>query len=92
MRCTAAEYGHCALRLSAYGAGGAVHSPRVGDYEFPYSGVRIVRMARMMAKTKKPPIPYDSMLELMEMIEAGRLAHNKGKRVYLEALRRRGRA
>lgn len=78
---------HGLFRASAYGAGGAVHSPRVDDYLFPYSAPKIVRMAKRMAQTKNPPIPYDSMLELMEMIEAARLAHNKGKRVYLKDLR-----
>lgn len=81
-------YHHCELFLaSAYGANGAMHAPRVGDYEYPYGGTRIVRLAKQMALTKKPPVDYDSMLELMEMIEAARLAHNKGKRVTLKSLR-----
>ena len=80
---------HCRHFASAYGAGGSIHSPGVGDYLFPYSGVRIVKMAKRMAQTKKPQIPYESMLELMEMIEAGRCAHNKGKRVYLEKFRKK---
>lgn len=82
------NYHHCELFLaSAYGAGGALHAPRVGDYEYPYGGVRIVKMAKRMARTKKPPIAYASMLELMEIVEAARLAHNKGKRVRLRELR-----
>ena len=82
----AANYQHCGFTVSAYGAGGSIRSPRVDDYLFPHGGIRIVRMAKRMAQTKKPPIPYESMLELMEMIEAARLAHNKGRRVYLEEL------
>ena len=78
---------HCGYIAAAYGAGGCIRSPRVDDYLFPEGGVRIVRMAKRMAQTRKPPIPYDSMLELMEMIEAARLAHNKGRRVYLKELR-----
>lgn len=84
---TAADYQHCAYCVSAYGAGRSIHGPRVDDYLFPHGGIRIVKMAKRMAETKKPPIPYDSMLELMEMIEAARLGHNKGRRVYLEEVR-----
>ena len=84
---TAASYEHCRYRVSAYGAKGSIHTPGVGDYLFPEGGMDIVRMAREMALTKKPPIPYDSILELMKMIEAARLAHNKGKRVYLKDVR-----
>ena len=84
---TAATSRHCGYFATAYGAGGFAQSPRVDDYLFPYSGVRIVRMAKRMARAKKPPIPYESMLELMEMIEAARLAHNKGKRIHLKDLR-----
>ena len=85
---TSSTYHHCELFLaSAYGADGSMHAPRVGDYEYPYSGVRIVKMAKRMAQTKKPPVDYASMLELMEMIEAARLAHNKGKRVALKRFR-----
>ena len=83
----ATNYNHCGYYVSAYGAGGSVHSPRVDDYQFPYAGMRIVTMAKSMAKTGKPPIPYESTLELMAMIEAARLAHNKGKRVYLKEVR-----
>ena len=81
------DYHHCAYGASAYGAGGSVYGPRVDDYTFLHGGIRIVRMAKRMAQTKKPPIPYDTILEVTEMIEAARLAHNKGKRVCLKDLR-----
>ena len=84
---TSANYHHTSFRASAYGPGGAVHTPRIDDYLFPEGGVRIVRMARRMARTRQPPIPYDSMLELMRMIEAARKAHNTGTRVYLDDFR-----
>ena len=83
----ASNYHHCANCISAYGAGGAIHSPPVDDYRFPYGGVRIVKMARDMARTKEPPIQYDSMLELMEIIEAARLSHRESRRVTLEEIR-----
>ena len=54
---------------------------------FIYAGVPIVRLAKQMALTRKPPIPYDSMLLVTRMIEAARLAHNKVKRVYIKDIR-----
>jgi hypothetical protein len=86
---TAVNYHHCAYQATAYGAGGAIHAPVVDDFLFLHSALPIVRMAKRMALTRKPPIPYASMLELMEMIEAGRLAHNRRKPVSLESLRSR---
>ena len=83
----AINYHHCGYYASAYGAGGSVHSPRVDDYLFLDGGIRIVRMAKRMVQTRKPPIPYESMLALMKMIEAARLAHNRGKRVLIAAVR-----
>ena len=76
---TAANYSHCGYHASAYGKGGSIHSPRIDDYQFPHAGVRIVRMAKTMVQTGRPPIPYGSMLELMETIEAARMGHNRGE-------------
>ena len=80
------DYPHAAFGVSAYGAGGAIHSPTVDDYLFPHGGIEIVKMARRMAQTRKPPIAYGGMLEPMRMIEALRLAHKTGERVYLKEL------
>ena len=81
------DYDHCVYWASAYGADGSALSPRVDDYRFVDGGVTIVKMAKRMAQTNKPPIPYEHILELTEIIEAARLAHNKGKRVYLKDVR-----
>ncbi len=86
--CTATNYHHCAYHVSAYGEGGAAHTPLVDDFLFPHSAPRIVRMAKRMAQTRTPPIPYASMLELMETIEAGRRAHHRGRRVTLAEIRK----
>ncbi len=86
-RMCSSTYHHCRYTVSAYGDKGTITSPGVDDYLFLESGVRIVRMAREMALTKKPPIPYASMLELMEMIEAARLSNRKARRVALKELR-----
>jgi len=87
LKLTAAKYAHCAYHVSAFGAGGAAHNPPVNDYAFIAAGPIVVRLAKQMALTGKPPIPYDSMLQTTRMIEAARLAHNKGRRVYLKNIR-----
>ena len=81
------NYARCACYASAYGARGVAHSLPIDDYAFIYAGVPIVRLAKQMAITRKPPIPYDSILLTTRMIEAARLAHNKGKRVYIKDVR-----
>ena len=83
-------YHHCELfgLVSAYGANGSAHAPRVGDYEYPLGGVSIVRMAKRLALTKKPVIDYDEMLEPTEIIEAARRSHKTGRRVALQSFRR----
>lgn len=83
----ASRYHHCANRITAYGAGGVIHSPKVDDYRFADGGLRIVRMAREMALTKRPPIDYGETLELMKIIEAARLAQKLGRRVTLQEVR-----
>jgi len=87
---TAATYHHCEVfgMVSAYGEGGAAHAPRIGDYEYPEGGYLIGRMAKRLALTRRPPIDYAEILEHMEIIEAARLAHNRGRRVSLRSVRR----
>ena len=83
-----AYYHHCTMgSVSAYGARGAIHARRVDDYIYPEAGVKIVRMAKKMALTRKNPIPHSSIMELMEMMEAGVRAVKAGKRIYLEDVR-----
>ena len=84
------NYSHCRYTAAAYGRGGAIHTPWIDDYLFLDAGLRIVKMARRMVRTWKPPIPYTSMLELMEIIEAARRSHNKGVTVALEDVRQNG--
>ena len=86
-RAYSSTYHHCGYTVSAYGASGATHSRRVDDYVFMDGGRRLAVLAKRMAQTRKPPVAYESLLELMEMIEAARLAHKTGKRVTLDAIR-----
>ena len=80
---TSSNYHHCGWTASAYGDGGAVHSPRVDDYMFMYGGIRLAKMAKYMALTRKTPITRKSMLELMRVVEAARLSHGTGQPVNL---------
>jgi len=81
-------YHHCEVFLpSAYGDEGSMHSPRVGDYEYPVAGRKIVALAKKMAVTKRPPIDYATMLEPLQIIEAARVAQRTGTRVTIEPIR-----
>lgn len=85
------DYHHCRYQAAVYGADGSAYSRRVDDFTFLNSGRIIVRAAKKMAQTRRPPVDYDDMLELIEIIEAARLAHNKGRPVYLDEVRKRRR-
>ena len=73
----------CGYRADVYGRTGVIHSPYIDDFAFPYSGARILELARQMVETGKPSVPYDAMLELIRIVEAGRLAQKMGGRVRL---------
>ena len=77
----------CWFFASAYGKGGALHSPPIGDPEFPAGGEVILKLFRKMVRSGKPAIPYDSMLEKIAILDAAQLSQQQGsKRVYLEEL------
>ena len=73
----------CSFRCSAYSKGGDLHSPLIGDPEFPTGTRRIVELFREMVDTGKPPIPREHILEPIAIMEAGRIAKNEGRRVEL---------
>ena len=75
---------HCALYVSAYSAKGAIHSGQIGDYEFPFGAAEILKKVRRMVRTGQPQAPYEEMLECIAIAEAGRLAQEKGTRIYLK--------
>ena len=77
----------CGFSCDVYGKTGAIHSPSIGDFEHPYAGEKILNMLKVMVETRKPPIPYESILELIKIVEAGRLAQSTGKKIYLKDIR-----
>ena len=60
-----------------------LRSPEIGDPEYLAGTTRIVKLFKRMLETKQPPIPYESMLELIAIVEAGRRAGRTRKRTYL---------
>ena len=78
---------YCGYQCVVYGKNGSITSPWINDYNFPLGGRVIVQKAKAMVETRKPPIPYESMLELIETVEAARKAQKTGKRVPLEEIR-----
>jgi len=74
----------CTFYASAYGKYGEVHSLPIGDPEFLGGGEKILRLFRGMLETGTPPVPYESFLLHIAVIEAAVLAQKQGGRVYLK--------
>ena len=79
----------CSFYASAYSRFGAVNSPPIGDPEFLGGAQIIMQKFRRMCQTGKAPVPYESFLEHIAVIEAGQVAQKKGARVYLKDVWRR---
>ncbi|MBI4028418.1 MAG: Gfo/Idh/MocA family oxidoreductase [Verrucomicrobia bacterium] len=76
----------CWFYASAFSKRGAIHSPPMGDPEFLAGGEVIVRLFKQMVLTGKPTVPYESLLEKIAIVEAGRLAQKRGGPVHLKEL------
>ena len=75
---------YCGYQANVYGKTGVIHSNFIDDFVFPYSGERIFKMLKGMMETGEAPIAHESMLELVRIVEAGRLAQKTRKKVYLK--------
>ncbi|MBI2301354.1 MAG: Gfo/Idh/MocA family oxidoreductase [Armatimonadetes bacterium] len=73
----------CTFYASAYGKGGAIHSGPCGDFEFMTGGEVILRMFGEMIETRRPPVPYDALLEKIAIVEAGRVAQAEHRKVQI---------
>lgn len=82
--CDAGPTYHCSMYASAYSEWGAIHSPNMGDYEFPWAASIILKMIKKMVQTKKPQASYEEMIENIALAEAARIAQKTGKTVYLK--------
>ncbi|MBM4050429.1 MAG: Gfo/Idh/MocA family oxidoreductase [Planctomycetes bacterium] len=83
LNCASGGTYHCAFYASAYSKWGAIHSPGIGDFEFPDGVIDILKKIRKMALTRKPQAPYDEMLECVAIASAARLSHGERRRVRL---------
>lgn len=84
LNCDSGGTYHCAFYASAYSGWGAVHSPAIGDFEFPYGVIEILKTIKKMVQTRKPQAPYEEMIECIAIATAGRLAQEEGQRVVLK--------
>ena len=58
---------------SAYSKLGVVHSPGIGVLRFPSGTRKIVEMFLKLVQTGQPQVPYEYSLELIAILEAGRI-------------------
>ena len=63
-----------------------VRSREIGDLEFLGGSYNIIRLFKKMLDDRKPLIPYEVPLELIAVVEAGRVAQRDRRRVYLKEI------
>jgi predicted dehydrogenase len=78
LNCDVGSPWHCAFHASAYGPNGAIHSPPMSDWDFPFGAAAILRIVREMVETRKSPRMIDDMLEGIAICEAAREAQETG--------------
>lgn len=76
----------CSFYADAYSRNGALHSYAIGDPEFLAGGARILELFKAMIENGRAPIPYEDIIEHIAVVEAGIIAQNTGKRVYIDEL------
>lgn len=84
LNCASGNTYHCLMYASAYSKWGAIHSPNLGDFEFPYAVVEILKLIKKMVKTVKPQAPYDEMVECIAIATAARLFQKEHRKVYVK--------
>ena len=80
---------HGAFYATAYGQQGAIISPEIGDWVFPWGAARNMELARQMVRTRKCPVSYDDMIENVAVVEAARRTHKLGRTVKISEVWRR---
>ncbi len=72
---------NCGFQAIVYGGRkGSLLSPWINDYNFPLSGQKILGDLKKMVVTRKPVVPYTSILGLSKIVEAGRISRREGAR------------
>lgn len=87
LSCAAGSTYHASFYASAYSRRGVIHSPNMGDFEFPYAAAEVLKMIKKMVRTGKSPVPYEEMVECIAIATAARLSQKMRKRVYLKDLK-----
>ncbi|MEE2659520.1 MAG: Gfo/Idh/MocA family oxidoreductase [Candidatus Latescibacterota bacterium] len=72
---------HCAFHASGYGPAGAVHSPPIGDFDFPFGAAEILKQVREMVRSGQSPAGNAAMIESVAVIEAARRAQTEFRSV-----------
>ena len=86
LNCDVGRVWHCAFHASAYGPEGAVHSPPMSDFDFPFGAAEILRQVRDTLRTGKPSEGTVDMIEGVAIAEAARLAQREGRSVRVEEI------
>ncbi len=86
LNCDTGRTYHASFYASAFGTNGAIHSPDMGDFEFPWGMIKILEKIKEMVLSGKCPVSIDDMLENIAVATAGRLAWHEHRKVYLEEI------
>ena len=78
LNCDVGAVWHCAFHASAYGPNGAIHSPPMSDWDFPFGAAQILRIVRDMVATRKSPSITADMIEAVAICAAARHAQETG--------------
>jgi predicted dehydrogenase len=77
------------LYAHAYSNKGVIHTPAIGDPQYIPGAVRLLENFKRMIRTGKLPLSHAEMLEIMYVMEAGRVAQRTGKVVFIKDIARR---
>ena len=83
LNCDVGAVWHCAFHASAYGPQGAIHSPPLSDWDFPFGAAAILRIVKEMVQARRSPAIIGDMLEAVAICEAAREAQATGEPVKL---------
>lgn len=84
LHCGAGGTDHCSYYASASSRRGTIHSPPIGDFEFPDAAAKILRMIARMVRTREPQVPYEEMVEPIAIAAAARRSQQARRRVRLK--------
>ena len=83
LNCDVGTPWHCAFHASAYGPNGAIHSPPMSDWDFPFGAAAILRIVKEMVETRMSPPIIGDMLEGVAICAAARETQESGRLVGL---------